>query len=346
MASDSKTFRRFVRHSWLSISVFVLLVAGIIYSAWEITERYKQKPDFGGIVTLRQGDLGLDFNGETLQLNRGMIVRTLTDPKILLPLAKKYGWNEPYGELVKRIEIKERLSSQRSFSILVNTMNVERSILVARALAMAFLAEYQKVWESRNKKNLLICEKKIESLQQELNELKNARRVMRENRELVPVSTEVEMAAVNNQLVEAQKQFMSAYGTYIAKLEEKRSEMQIQYNLAKQIYTSNDARLQTLKMQLDEIVRLSRDFGEKMISQKPDLYKMTVQPKKISGLPSDILYFYDNIQTLQRLKLTMMIDSIIEDKVKNLEEEIRKKDTVERLIETHSSDVFIREVEI
>ena len=139
---------------------------------------------------------------------------------------------------------------------------------------------------------------------------------------------------------------MSAYGAYIAKLEEKRSEMQIQYNLAKQIYTSNDARLQTLKMQLDEIVRWSRDFGEKMISQKPDLYKMTVQPKKITGLPSDILYFYDNIQTLQRLKLTMMIDSIIEEKVKNLEDEIRKKDAVERLIETHSSDVFIREVEI
>ena len=55
---------------------------------------------------------------------------------------------------------------------------------------------------------------------------------------------------------------------------------------------------------------------------------------------------YDNIQTLQRLKLAMMLDSIIEEKVKKLEEERRKKDTVERLIETHSSDVFIREVGI
>ena len=139
---------------------------------------------------------------------------------------------------------------------------------------------------------------------------------------------------------------MTAYGAYIAKLEDKRSEMQLQYNLAKQVYTSNDARLQSLKMQLDEITRLSRDLGEKMISQKPDLYKMTIRPRKITGLPSDIQYFYDNIQTLQRLKLTMMIDSIIEEKMKNLEEERRKKDTVERLIETHSSDVFIREVEI
>ena len=346
MASNPKTFRRFVRHSWLSITIFVLLVVGIIYSAWEITERYKQSPDFGGIVTLRQGDLGLDFNGETMQLTRSMIVKTLSDPKILLPVAKKYGWNEPYGELVKRIEIKERLSSQRSFSILVNTMNAERSILVARALAMAFLGEYQKLWEVRNKKNLSLCEKKIDTLQTEIHELKNTRHIMRENRELIPLTTEVEMAAVNNQLVEAQKQFMTAYGAYIAKLEDKRSEMQLQYNLAKQVYTSNDARLQSLKMQLDEITRLSRDLGEKMISQKPDLYKMTIRPRKITGLPSDIQYFYDNIQTLQRLKLTMMIDSIIEEKMKNLEEERRKKDTVERLIETHSSDVFIREVEI
>ena len=51
MASKPKNFRQFVRQSWLSITIFILLVAGIIYSAWEITERYKQMPDFGGIVT-------------------------------------------------------------------------------------------------------------------------------------------------------------------------------------------------------------------------------------------------------------------------------------------------------
>ena len=183
-------------------------------------------------------------------------------------------------------------------------------------------------------------------LEQEIKELKLNRLNMRKEKELLPISTEIEMEAINNQLVEAQKQFMTAYGAYISKIEEKRSEIQMQYNLAKQIYTENDARLQTLKLQLDGIDRLSRDLSEKLIAQKPDLYKMTVKPKKLAGLPGDILYFYDNIQTLQQLKLAMMLDSIIEDKNKTLEEERRKKDTVERLIETHSSDVFIREVEI
>ena len=346
MAVKPKNFRQFIRHSWLSIVIFVLLVVGIIYSAWEITERYKQMPDFGGIITLRQGELGLDFNGETLRLTRRMIVKTLTDPKILLPVAKKYGWNEPYNELLKQIEVKEQLSSQRSFSIVVNTMNVERSRKVANALAQAFLQEYQKLWEKQNMGNLQKSAQKIKMLQQEIKDLKATRQKLRQNKELLPVSTEIEMTAINNQLVEAQKQFMAAYGAYIAKMEEKRAEIQLQYNLAKQIYTDNDARLQTLKMQLDGIEQLSRELSKKMISQKPDLYKMTIKPKKLTGLPGDILYFYDNIQTLQQIRLAMMVDSIIEDKTKNLEEERRKKDTVERLIESHSSDVFIREVEI
>ena len=346
MASRPKTFRQFVRHSWLSISIFVLLIAAIIYSAFEITDKYKQMPDFGGIVTLRQGELDLDFNGDTLRLTRGMILGTITDPKILLPLAKKYGWNEPYGELVKQIEVKERLSAQRSFSILVNTMNAKRSIKVARALANVFLNEYQKKWEVHNKINLLKCAEKIKLLEQEIKDLKSNRQKIRQNKELLPISSELEMEAINRQLVEAQKQFMTAYGAYISKMEDKRSEMQLQYNLAKQIYTENDARLLTLKLQLEGIDRLTRELGEKLIAQKPDLYKMTIKPKKLTGLPGDILYFYDNIQTLQQLKLALMLDSIIEDKIKTLEDERRKKDTVERLIETHSSDVFIREVGI
>ena len=171
MASRPKTFRQFVRHSWLSISVFVLLVAAIIYSAFEITETYKQMPDFGGIVTLRQGELDLDFNGDTLRLTRGMIMKTLTDPNVLLPVAKKHGWNEPYGELVKKIEVKERLSAQRSFSILVNTMNVKRSVKVTRALAEAFLNEYQKQCEAHNKINLMKSAENIKVLEQEIKEL-------------------------------------------------------------------------------------------------------------------------------------------------------------------------------
>ena len=346
MASRAKQFRKFIRHSWISVILFVFVVALIIYAAYQITEKYQERPDFGGMVTLRQADMELDFNGNTVRLTRQMILTTVTDRNILLPIAKKYGWDEPYNELVKHIEVKERLSSQRSFSILVNTMDAVRSAQVARALSLAFVAEYQKTWEARNKKNLLLSEKKIQGYQEELQELKEARRILHENKELRPVSTQVEMEAINTQLVEAQKQFMTAYGNYITRMEEKRSDMQLKYDLARQIYTENDARLRNLKIQLDEMNRQCEIARQKLSQQKPDLYKMSLNPKPLTGLPSDILYFYDNIQTLQRLKLAMMLDSIIEEKSKILDNERRKKDTVERLIESHSSDVFIREVGI
>ena len=346
MSSGLKQLRKFIRHSWISVVLFVFIVAAIIYVAYLITEKYQDRPDFGGMVTLRQADMDLDFNGNTVRLTRQMILKTVTDSKILMPIAKTYDWDEPYNELVKHIEVKERLSSQRSFSILVSTMNAERSAKVARALSFAFVAEYQKTWEARNKKNLLLSENKIRMYQAELNELKEARRVLQENKELRPISTEGEMEAINTQLVEAQKQFMSAYGAYITRMEEKRSEMQLNYDLARQIYTERDSRLRTMKLQLEEMNRQCEEARQKFAKQKPDLYKMSLNPKPLKGLPSNILYFYDNIQTLQRLKLAMMMDSIIEEKSKILENERRKKDTVERLIESHSSDVFIREVGI
>lgn len=346
MTSKSKKFRKFIRHSGISVILFIFAVAAIIYAAYQITEKYQQKPDFGGMVTLRQADMDLDFNGNTVRLTRTMIQNIITDRRILEPVARKYGWNEPYSELVKNVDVRERLSSQRSFSILVNTMNADRSSQVVRALSLAFLEEYQKTWEERNKANLLRSEAKIKLYQQELEELKNARQVLQETKELRPIGTPEEMMALNNQLLEAQKKFMDAYGAYITKMEEKRSEMQLKYDLARQIYTPNDARLRVMKIQLAEMDRQCEIVRKKFSQQQPDLYRMTLKPKKLIGMPSDILYFYDNIQALQRLKLAMMIDSIIENKTNQLEKERKKKDTVERLIETHTSDVFIREVGI
>ena len=297
-------------------------------------------------MTLRQADMDLDFNGDTVRLTRAMIVKTITDPKILEPIAKKYGWDEPYSELVRNVDVRERLSSQRSFSIIVNTMSVGRSSKVARALSLAFMQEYQKTWEEANKTNLTRSDAKIKMFMQELDELKNARQVLQETKELRPIESPEEMTALNNQLLEAQKQFMEAYGAYITKMEGKRSEMQLQYDLARQIYTPNDAKLRIMRIQLAEMDRQCEEIRKKLAEQKPDLYKMTLKPKKLTGMPNDILYLYDNIQALQRLKLSMMLDSIIENKSKQLEKERRKKDTLERLIENHTSDVFIREVGI
>ena len=346
MTLSAKTVRKFIRHSGISVILFFFVIAGLIYAAYQIAEKYQNKPDFGGMVTLRQADMDLDFNGNTVRLSRAMILDIIKARRILEPVAKKFDWNEPYSELVRCVDVKERLSSQRSFSILVNTMNADRSVRVARALSLAFVAEYQKAWEAKNKENLVRSDAKIKMLQQELNDLKDARRVLQETKELRPIGTPVEMEAINTQLVEAQKKFMEAYGAYISRMEEKRSEMQLQYDLSRQIYTEKDSRLRIMKMQLAELDRQCAVIRRKLAEQKPDLYKMTLKPRKLTGLPNDILYFYDNIQTLQRLKLAMMLDSIIEEKNKILDNERRKKDTVERLIESHSCDVFIREVGI
>ena len=69
-----------------------------------------------------------------------------------------------------------------------------------------------------------------------------------------------------------------------------------------------------------------------------------MNPSRLTGLPNDILYFYDNVQTLQQLKLALMLGSLIEEKEKMLEQEQQKKNTIERLLESNSCDVFIREM--
>ena len=47
---------------------------------------------------------------------------------------------------------------------------------------------------------------------------------------------------------------------------------------------------------------------------------------------------------MQQIKLALMLGSIIEDKEKMLEREQKKKNTIERLLDSNSCDVFIREV--
>ena len=69
-----------------------------------------------------------------------------------------------------------------------------------------------------------------------------------------------------------------------------------------------------------------------------------MEPKKLTGLPNDILYFYDNVQTLQQLKLSLMLKSLIEEKEKTLDKERKNKTTIKRLLDSDSCDVFIREV--
>ncbi len=342
--------RRQFRHSLLNkiISAFLLLlvIVGMIYAGYQIAETYREKPDFGGVVTLRQADMDLDFAGETIHLSREGIMEYITSREVLQPIAKKYNWNIPFDQMVEATDVKERLSSQRSFVILVNTMNVERSNRVARALSFAYLEHYRKIWSLKSRENLRACDRKIKVLSQELRELRDARRNLQERKQLIPVNSADEMRAVNDQLVTAQKQFLEAYGAYMVKMEEKRSELQLQYDLAKQVSTENSASVRRMKAQLAELDRQCTELRIKLAKQKPNLYRLSLTPQKLEGLPNDILYFYDNVQTLQQLKLALMMDSIIEEKQSMLDKEKRKKGTIERLLASNSCDVFIREVGI
>lgn len=340
-----KSLQRFLHSTFFSLIVLVILVALLAYIAYSVTKTYQKEPDFGGMVTLRQANMDLDGTStDALRLSRNMILEHITSKKVLEPLAARYGWNVPYEEMLNSIDVKERLSSQNSYIIIANTRNAERSAKVARALSLDFLENYRKKWVVQSKSQLTACADRIKSIQKELCDLKKLKLRFQDRNELRPLNTEIEMKALNEQLVEAQSQFLTAYGAYISTMEAKRSELQLEYDLARQVYSEDNVEIKNMKLQLAELERQCIENRKKLSQQKPDLYRMTMNPPKLSGLPNDILYFYENVQTLQQLKLALMLNSLIEDKEKMLEQEQQKKNTIERLLGSNSCDVFIREV--
>lgn len=337
-----QNLRKVLNSTPFSLAVLTLLVAILAVTAYYVTTSVQQEPDFGGMITIRQADMDISGEVEHIQLTRDMILEYITDRKVLLPAAKRCEWNEEYEEMVKMIDVKERLASQNSYIIMVNTRNMERSMKMVRILTLSFLEDYQKKWKIQSRKALSHTERKIAASKKELQELKKLKERFQNKVELRPLNTEIEMKSLNEQLVAAQTQFLTAYGAYIAKMEEKRSELQLELNLALQSYTEDDAKVRSMRRKLKELDRQCREIREKMERQKPNLYRMTMEPEKLTGLPNDILYFYDNVQTLQQIKLALMLGSIIEEKEMALDREEKKKRTIERLIESNSSDVFIR----
>ena len=157
--------KRQFRHSLLNriISTFLLLlvIVGMVYAGYQIAETYRERPDFGGVIILRQADMDLDISGEAIPLSREEILKFITSREVLEPTAKQYKWDVPFNKMVEATDVKERLSSQRSFVILVNTMDPERSTRVARALSFAYLEHYRKVWSIKSQENLRVCARKI-----------------------------------------------------------------------------------------------------------------------------------------------------------------------------------------
>lgn len=340
-----KTLQRFLHSTFFSLLVLLVLVGALGYIAYSVTKTYQKEPDFGGMVTLRQADMKLDGTStETLRLTRNMILDHITSREVLESLATRHGWNISYDEMVKAVDVKERLSSQNSYIIITNTGNAERSIKIARELSLNFLESYRKKWAKQSKSQLTACAERIKNFQKELCDLKKLKLRFQDKNELRPLNTEIEMKALNEQLVEAQNQFLTAYGTYISAMEAKRSELQLEYDLARQVYSDDNIEIRNMRLKLAELDRQCVENRKKLAQQKPDLYRMTMNPPKLVGLPNDILYFYENVQTLQQLKLALMLSSLIEDKEKMLEQEQQKKNTIERLLGSNSCDVFIREV--
>lgn len=342
---NKKRFQKFVHSTFFSLFVLLVLVSLLGYIAYNVTKTYQKEPDFGGMVTLRQANMNLNGNTtDSLHLTRSMILDHITSKEILEPLAVQYGWNLPYEEMVKAIDVKERLSSQNSYIVIANTGQIERSTKIARALSLSFLDSYRKTWVVKSKRQLVLCNDRIQNYQKELSDLMELKVRFQDRNELRPLNTEIEMTALNEQLVEAQNQFLAAYGAYINSMETKRAELQLEYDLASQIYSEDNVELKNMKLKLAELERQCVEIRKKLAQQKPDLYRMRLNPQKLTGLPNDILYFYENVQTLQQLKLALMLNSLIEDKKKMLEQEEEKKNTIQRLLDSKSCDVFIREV--
>lgn len=345
MAINKKAVSKFFHSTIFSLVVLLILIGGMYYIATSITKTYHKEPDFGGMVMLRQSDMGL--NGNTprdLILTREMIFSYITSDKVLKQIGEKYHWNVSLEEMKKTVDVKERQESFRSFIIHVNTNDSVRSRNVARALAQSFLEDYKSKWKQRSQQIMILCENKISSSEKDLKKLFSLKEKFAKKDELQPTNDDIEMQAVNEQLVMAQKEFLTAYGTYISSMESKRSEMQLKYDLARKIYTPADKTVKNLKIQLEEMDRQCKNLRETIAKQKPDLYRLSMEPKKLTGLPNDILYFYDNVQTLQQLKLSLMLKSLIEEKEKTLDKERKNKTTIKRLLDSDSCDVFIREV--
>ena len=340
---NRQKLHRVLNSTGFSLFFLIVLVAVLGGTAYYVTKSFEKEPDFGGMVTIRQAEMDIS-PAEENRLTRNMVLDYITNKDVLLPIAKRHGWEIPYKDMLEGIDVKERLSAQNSYIIIANTRNMERSVRIARDLTLSFLENYRKKWAIQSRKIMEASSKKIEEYEKELQRLRTLREHFQDKKELRPLNTEIEMQALNDQLVEAQNQFLTAYGAYISKMEEKRSELQLELDLARQIYTDDDTEIKNMRKKLAELDRQCSTIQKRLAQQKPDLYRMNMEPQKLTGLPNDILYYYENIQTLQQLKLALMLGSIIEDKEKMLDREIKKKRTIERLLDSNSCDVFIRGV--
>lgn len=337
--------RKIYHSTAFSVIVMLILIGILAYAGYSVTKSYEKEVDFGGVFTIRQSNMGVDYSDNNeLNLTRIMIYNEITKDDVLTAVALKYGWEATIEEMKECIDIRERLSDSNSFVIMVNSNNIQRSNLIARDLSYHFLAEYQKKWKENSQDLIALCSSEIESYNGELQTLKDLKKRFQVKETLQPLSTEAELLAVNEQLLAAQTQFLNAYGLYVSRLDESRFNVEMELALAKQMHTEKSTIVKSLQRKLEELTRKCENSKQLMDTQTPEIYRMEIDYPPLVGFPNDIVYFYENIKKLQQLKLSLLLDDIIEEKDLKLKDMLKKKNTIERLLNSNSCDVFIREV--
>ncbi len=339
-----KSVKKFFSAPGYSAAAVLAATFVLLLSLYGVVRIFKPEVDVGGMVVLRQTDMGMDSlmtNGS--RLSRSMILNYITSPEVIMPVAASCKWNVPYEQMAEAVDVKERLSTQNSYTIIVHTGKAELSGPIAKALAQRFLDYYRQKWSVAAEKHLKPSAELVTRMRAELDDLLNYRSVLRQRSDLKPLNTEIELQALNEQLLAAQEQFLTAYGAYISTIEAKRTEMQLEYDMACRLYTQDAPEIKIMRLKLKAMNRISAESREKFARQKPELYRMTLEPQKLTGLPNDVLYFYDNVQSLQQLKLALMIDSLIKDKEKMLEKEKQNIKVIERMLKNNTCDVSMRE---
>jgi len=340
-----KLLQKIFRSTWFSIIVLAILIGALITVAHSVIQSYQVVPDFGGMVTIRQSDTDGDSTSlDRIILTTGMIQQYITAEKNLLPVAAQYGWDIPYEKMVKQIEIQQKITAKNCFVISVNTGNLSRSRDIAEALTRKFIESYRQQWERINRQNLINCKKRVVAFENELKELLKVQQNLKFAVEVRAVKNDIELQALNEQLVAAQSNFFTAYCGYVSGLADKYNETKMELDIALKVSTPEDPKVKALSVYLDAMKNTIENFEKELNRQNPDVYSMKITPEKLYNMPPHVSFLYDNIQRLQQLKLSMLLPSIIQNKQQLLEAEQRKKSTLEHLLNSNSCDVFIREI--
>lgn len=322
--------------------VFIGVVAILAHYC---AEYYRPNIDFGGAVNIsRTVGRGNSITVEILPLSEDMILETITTPAVLDSLTKDYGWNVSQQEMLKSIEVKVNLSTYNNYVLVVNTHNPERSRAIALYLGQLFYDEYKQQWEIACQEYLNDTKEELKLLEKELEGYKATQKKLKKEHELLPIDSELNLKDINSKLSRAQDQFLEAYREYFSRIDKMRSVLQLDIDLAQRVMSPDNIELIEMQQKLEELDKQSVELDENMLTQNPDIYRMAEEYPKITGLPNSVVYLYENIQILQKQKLSLILEGIIKDKEQLMKKQKQEVSTIKKLLESDSCDLQLRDI--